>query len=166
MLTGALRGTAYHRVMELIDFNETCVKEAIERFVNEGYMTQKQAECIDAKKIEKFLKSPVAERLRNAKRVWREASFTVMIDARDVFDNGENEKICVQGTIDCLFEDSTGKLVMLDYKTDFYEYPQTIADRYKKQLELYEVAVFKRFLKGCDEKCLYLFHKGDCIEVI
>ena len=165
-LTGALRGTAYHRVMELIDFNETDVKGAIERFINEGFMTKQQADSIDAKKIEKFLKSSVAERLRNAKKVWREASFTVTIDARDVFDNGENEKICVQGTIDCLFEDSDGKLVMLDYKTDFYEEPETIANRYKKQLELYEVAVFKRFLKGCDEKCLYLFHKGDCVEVI
>ncbi len=165
-LTGALRGTAYHRVMELIDFNETDVGGAIERFVNEGFMTKQQAECIEAKRIEKFLASPVAERLRNAKKVWREASFTITIDARDVFDNGENEKICVQGTIDCLFEDSTGRLVLLDYKTDFYDEPQTIANRYKKQLELYEVAVFKRFLKGCDEKCLYLFHKGDCVEVI
>lgn len=160
------RGTAYHRVMELIALDETDVKKALENFVEEGFMTKKQAGCIDAEKIEKFLRSPLAKRMSRAKRIWREASFTVMIDARDVFENGENEEICVQGTIDCLFEEEDGGLVLVDYKTDYYDEPEEIAEKYKKQLELYEVAVFKRFLKGCDEKILYLLHKGDAVNVI
>lgn len=164
-LTGALRGTAYHRVMELIDLNEKDVKGAIEGFVKNGFMTPLQAESIEHEKIERFIASHIAQRMRNAKKIWKEAAFTIEIDAKDVFENGENEKICVQGTIDCLFEDENGKLVLLDYKTDFYNDPLEIAKRYKKQLELYEAAVFKRFLRGCHEKCLYLFHKGDTIDV-
>lgn len=164
-LTGATRGTAFHRVMELIDLNEADVKNAIEGFVEKGFMTRMQADSIDVDKIEKFLKSPIAERMRKARRVWKEASFTIALDAKDVFENGEGEKICVQGTIDCLFEDEDGKIVLLDYKTDYYTDPEEIGKRYKKQLELYEIAVFNKFLQNCDEKCLYLFHKGDIINV-
>lgn len=164
-LTGANRGTAYHRVMELIDLNEKNVPEAIEKFVKNGFMNSAQAECVEAEKIEKFLKSPIAERMRNAKRVMREESFTIMIDAKDVFENGENEKICVQGTIDCLFEEDDGKIVLVDYKTDSYADPEEIVKRYKKQLELYEIAIFTRFGQNCDKKCLYMFQNGDIISV-
>lgn len=164
-LKGASRGTAYHRVMELIDLNEKDVQGALAAFCEKGFLTAEQAECIEAEKIERFLKSSVAERMRNAKRVMREESFTIMIDARDVFDNGENEKICVQGTIDCLFEEEDGKMVLLDYKTDAYDEPEEIVSRYKKQLELYEIAVFNRFGQNCEEKCLYMFQNGDIINV-
>ena len=164
-LQGASRGTAYHRVMELIDLNEKDVKAAIASFVEKGFMTPSQAECIEVEKIEKFLASSVAERMRKAKKVMREESFTIMIDARDVFENGENEKICVQGTIDCLFEEEDGNMVLLDYKTDKYKEPEEIINRYKKQLELYEVAVFNRYGQSCGEKCLYMFQNGDIINV-
>ncbi len=160
------RGTAYHRVLELINPNETCVKDALENFVQKGFMSREQADCIDVKKIEDFLKSPIAERMRKAKKVWKEASFTVEIDASAIFEASDGEKICMQGTIDCLIEEEDGKIILVDYKTDFYDDPEDIAKRYKKQLELYEIAVFKRFLKGCDEKYLYLLHKGDCVKVI
>lgn len=164
-LMGANRGTAYHRVMELIDLNETNVKRALESFVEKGFMTASQAECIECEKIEKFLSSPIADRMRKAKKLMREESFTIAIDARDVFDEGENEKICVQGTIDCLFEEENGKIILLDYKTDTYTDPNEIIKRYKKQLELYEVAIFSRFGQKCDEKCLYMFQDGDIIEI-
>lgn len=166
LLEPTARGTAYHRVLELINPDEKCVKDALERFVDNGFMTKEQADCIDVGKIEAFLASPIAKRIRNAKKVWKEASFTVEIDANEVFETSDNEKICMQGTIDCLIEEEDGKIVLIDYKTDFYENPDDIAKRYKKQLELYEVAVFKRFLKGCDEKYLYLLHKGDCVRVL
>ncbi len=164
-LKGASRGTAYHRVMELIDLNEKDVKAAVESFVDKGFLTREQAECIEIEKIERFLKSSVAERMRKAKRVMREESFTIMIDAKDVFENGENEKICVQGTIDCLFEEEDGNMVLLDYKTDSYKDPDEIVKRYKKQLELYEVAIFNRFGQNCSKKCLYMFQNGDIINL-
>lgn len=165
VLKGANRGTAYHRVMELIDLREKDVAGAIARFAEKGFLSTEQAECIECEKIEKFLASDVAEKMRNAKRIRREESFTIMIDARDVFENGENEKICVQGTIDCLIENEDGSFVLVDYKTDRYENPDDIVKRYKKQLELYEIAVFNRFGCNCDEKCLYMFQNGDIINV-
>ncbi|MBR5535029.1 MAG: helicase-exonuclease AddAB subunit AddA [Clostridia bacterium] len=162
---GAERGTAYHRVMELIDLNEKDVKGAVESFVERGFLTRVQAECIEIEKIEKFLASPVAERMRKARRIYKEESFTIMIDAKDVYKDGEGEKICVQGTVDCLFEEEDGSIVLLDYKTDKYTDEEEIIKRYKKQLELYEVAIFTRFGQNCAKKCLYMFLNGDIIEI-
>ncbi len=164
-LSGAKRGTAYHRVMELIDLNEKNVKKAIEGFVENGLMDKEEGECIDIKKVEAFLSSPLAEKMRNAKRIWKEESFTITIDAKDVFEEGGDEKICVQGTIDCFFEDCNSNLVLLDYKTDYYQDPEEIGKKYKKQLELYELAIFMKFSQKCNEKCLYLFHNDDIINV-
>lgn len=165
VLRGANRGTAYHRVMELIDVNEKDVDSAVKSFVEKGLMTAAQADCIDSGKINAFLSSPLGEAMRTAKKVWKEVSFTMSIGARDVFDEGESEEIMVQGTIDCLIETGEGKLILLDYKTDFYKEPEEIGAKYKKQLDLYELAVFRRFCRKCDEKYLYLFHNDDIISV-
>ena len=162
-LTGNRRGTAFHRIMELIDLNETDVKGAIDSFVKNGLISRIEADSVECEKVEAFLNSPICERMRKAKRLWKEESFTIEIDARDVFQDAGNEKICVQGTIDCFFEEENGNIVLLDYKTDVYDEPEEVGAKYKKQLELYEVAIFTRFLKKCNEKCLYLFHKDDII---
>lgn len=164
-LTGAARGTAYHRVMELIDLNETDVEGALKRFEEKGLLTKEESSCVDCGKIRAFLSSPIGDMMRSARYVKREEPFTISANAGDVLENGGNEKICIQGTIDCFFETKDGHLVLLDYKTDFYTDAEQIRLRYKKQLELYEIAVFMKFSKKCDKKYLYLFHGDDIIEV-
>ena len=165
LLKGAARGTIYHKVMEVIPPETDDTEAFLASLVKDEVLSEKEACCVDIKKIDAFLKSPIGEMMRHAKRVWKEEAFTMSIDARSVFPEGKDEKIMVQGTIDCLIESEDGKLVLLDYKTDIYENPEEIASRYKKQLELYELAVFEAFGKMCDKKYLYLFFKDDIIEV-
>jgi ATP-dependent helicase/nuclease subunit A len=52
------------------------------------------------------------------------------------------ETVLVQGVIDCLFQDAGG-MVLVDYKTDRLqnEDPAALADRHRKQLQLYAQAV-------------------------
>src|SRR5699024_7639339 len=49
-LTGASRGSAYHKLLELLDFTvdygEEELKEAVERFRAEGKLSDEMAECI------------------------------------------------------------------------------------------------------------------------
>ncbi len=164
-LYGNLRGTAFHKVMENLDLCEKNVSAMLERMVEGGSLSALEKDSIDKEKIERFLASPLADMMRDAKRIWKEEAFTFSMDAKDIYPNGADEKILVQGTIDCLFEDNGGRLFLVDYKTDFYLDAKEIGERYKKQLELYELAVFKKFLKKCDKKYLYLFHNDDIIEV-
>ncbi len=163
-LQGAARGTAYHRVLELIDLNEKDVKAAIANMAERNLIDIDEAEAVDEKKIEAFLKSPIADMMRNASKVMREVPFTMMLDSKDIFES-DGEKVMVQGIIDCLIENADGSLVLLDYKTDRYGEPREIGEKYKKQLELYETAVFMKFSQKCDKKYLYLFYKDDIIEL-
>lgn len=164
-LYGSARGTAYHRALELLSPEETDVKAAVERFREKGLMTDEEAECIEPESIRKFLASPIAEMMRGAKYIMREMPFTVTVNASDVFEDGGSEKICVQGKIDCFFETKDGELVLLDFKTDRYSDTEEMKIKYKKQLDLYEMAVYMKFLQKCDKKYLYLFHNNDIIEM-
>ena len=75
------------------------------------------------------------------------------------------EEVAVQGIIDCLFEEEDGGLVLVDYKTDSYDDPLQVARRYEKQIYYYTKAIKIKFSDKKIQKYLYLFHKGDIIEM-
>ena len=56
---GATKGTAYHKVMELLDFSKIytmdLLRENIENLKNEGYLDAGTAGCIQKKKLWSFL---------------------------------------------------------------------------------------------------------------
>lgn len=164
-LSGASRGTAYHRVLELIDLNEKDVNDAIARMRRSGLISDEEAECVKTADIEAFLASPLAEMMRNAKKIYRETSFTMPASAKAIFNSGGNEIVMVQGTIDLFFETKKRQIILVDFKTDVYNSPEEVAKKYKKQLELYELAIFMRFSQKCEKKYLYLFHKNDIISI-
>ena len=164
-LTGAARGTAYHRVLELIDPNETDVAGAIKRFTAASLLEPEAAECVDISDIEAFLSSPLGDMMRKAKNIYREVSFTMPLAASDIFGDDKDETVCVQGTIDCFFEMPDGDIILVDFKTDYYDDPNDLIKKYKKQLDLYESAIFMKFSHKCAKKFLYLFHNNDIISV-
>ena len=69
-LTGSDRGTAYHRLLECLDYRRaysiTELMAQTEELIAEGKMTKEAAECIYFKSILAFAKSPVGMRMRNA----------------------------------------------------------------------------------------------------
>jgi len=78
----------------------------------------------------------------------------------------ENEKIRLQGIIDCYFEEEDG-LVLIDYKTDYVgeDGVEPIKDRYKIQLKYYEDALVKITGKKVKEKYLYLFYNEEVVKL-
>ena len=100
-----------------------------------------------------------------AKKLNRESPFVISIPAAEIEPSlPENETICVQGVIDCWFEEKD-RVVLVDYKTDAYENPSEIAEKYKKQLSYYERALQSKFNNKLIEKYLYLLHKDDIISI-
>ena len=69
-----------------------------------------------------------------------------------------DEKIRLQGIIDCFFEEEDG-IVLLDYKTDYVEEgnEDEIIERYRSQLKYYKDALEKITGKRVKESYLYLF---------
>ena len=69
-----------------------------------------------------------------------------------------DEKIRLQGIMDCFFEEEDG-IVLLDYKTDYVEEGKVdeIIERYRAQLKYYKDALEKITEKRVKESYLYLF---------
>ena len=173
-LKGAGRGSAYHRFMELHDFTGesdfNTVKEELDKFVQEGFMTSDMAECIYIKDILNFLKSESGLRMSAAAKsngLKKEQPFIMSVDAGTVYDEmkGLGESVLVQGVIDVCFEENE-EIVVLDYKTDNVQCMDELRERYHAQLDLYGQAVEKLTGKPVKEKIIYSFKLNDTIKFI
>lgn len=163
-LSGAYRGTAYHRVMELLDFSvpyqEKRLKETLKNYVEAGKMSREMSDCIHVHDLLGFLNSKLGERMREAaakQRLWREQPFVLGVDAKDIDPQGkEEDMILVQGIIDVYFEEADG-LVLLDYKTDQIYQADILSEKYRAQLDYYARALEQITKKRVKEKIIYSF---------
>lgn len=172
-LFGAKRGTAYHRVFELLDMTKEKytyddIKSMLDDFVKTGAMSNAEADCIYIKDIIKFTESKLFSRMRQAHirgELFREKKFLLTIPVNEIKEDTKSEEpMIIQGIIDvCFIED--GKYVIADYKTDRVTKLQDLVDRYKIQLECYEIAI--KQISGFDvsEKIIYSVTLGDEISL-
>ncbi len=169
-LSGASRGTAYHRVLELLDFTKeydvTALQKAIANMVEKELLTEEMAECVEADHILKFLDSTIGQRVQSASRRGQfhtEQPF-VLADDKYVKEGTSEAMTLVQGIIDVYFEED-GELVVLDYKTDRVPCLDELKRRYQVQLDYYAKALLQLTGKQVKEKVIYSFALEAEIEV-
>lgn len=161
-LTGAARGTVYHKVFEKITLGaihgQEDVEAELERMVQKGFLSMEEKKVVKTKEIFNFTQSPIAARMSLAEqnhRIWREQPFVIGLPACEVKKEWKSEElILVQGIIDAYFEETDG-LVLLDYKTDHIKKAEDLANRYREQLYYYAKALEQITGKRVKEKILY-----------
>ena len=167
-LTGAERGTAYHRVMELVDFSKAPFtygewESVLTEMTASGRLSERQKDCIYIKKMQEFMQSDIAKRMKTAAKagnLHKEQSFFLGVPANIVKpEYPAEEMMLVQGIIDVYFEEADG-LVLVDYKTDFVQTGQELADRYKIQMQYYTRALEQALGKKVKDIILYSFALG------
>ncbi len=160
---GAVRGSAYHRVLELIDLpamtKEEDVRQWIRQACGEGRIAEDAANMVKAEKIWRFLQSPMGKRMRLAQkegRLHREQQFVMGIPARDMGLGKSPELVLIQGIIDAWMEDDDG-LVLVDYKTDRIGKGQEelLVKRYQVQLDYYKRALEQMVKRPVKEMVIY-----------
>lgn len=168
-MKGAERGTAYHRVLELVDFSNPPGsfaewKQVIAQMVASRKLTDRQADCIYIQKMQDFMHSDIAKRMTNAAKrgnLHKEQSFFLGVPANGVDpDFPEEETMLVQGIIDAYFEES-GELVLVDYKTDRVQNGGELVERYRVQMEYYTKALEQALGKNVKEVILYSLALGE-----
>lgn len=140
--TGTEIGTAYHRYLELCDFDIKTAKDiekAIENFVLNGKISPEQAKLLDGKNLSEILSMPVFGNLKGTQ--YREQEFLCQLPANQILDTAANDEILLQGAIDLLVETQDGYLIV-DYKYS-HKSDKELIDAYSKQLELYRKVVGK-----------------------
>lgn len=160
------RGSAYHKVMELLDFTDKDIKSQINNMVAKGLISETWAQAVPVYKIEKFMASKLAERMAQAQKngsLKREQPFVMAIEANRVKDSYPNdEKVLLQGIIDAFFIEDD-KIILVDYKTDVINTPQELFDRYRVQVMYYCEALSKAYGLQVTESILYSFCLGCCV---
>ena len=162
---GAARGTAYHRVMECLDYAEADTEEQLraqlKRLLESRKMTEQEAECIRIRDIRRFVESGLGQRMKKAamkKHLYREQPFVIQRSASMLDDGWKNETVLVQGIIDAYFMEGD-EIVLVDYKTDRVKrgQEQKLIDLYHVQLEDYARALERMTGKRVKEKIIYSF---------
>lgn len=180
-LSGTDRGSAYHRVMELLGL-ETLLRireeaekgtekelllQELERqmdlFVQEKKLTPLYRGAVRAEKLAVFLQSDLAVRMGRAAaegKLFREQPFVLGIPANRLDPAvPEGETVLIQGIIDAFFEED-GRLVVVDYKTDLVLEGQELIRRYQVQLDYYKEALNRITGKEVSQKIIYSFALG------
>ena len=178
-MTAAERGTAVHRAMQLVNLDAVralhgrelagAVAGQLNAAEKKRRLLPAQREAVSASAIARFLENSLGVRLRSAETVRREWPFNVLLRADEALTAEEagrygTEEILVQGTIDCCFLEG-GKWVLLDYKTDRADDPDALREYYRKQLNVYALALERITGVPVAEKYLYLLSKGLALEV-
>ena len=169
-LTGASRGSAYHRVMELLDFTEEYTQESLSQAVRSmeesGRIAPDMARCVRPGDILRFTRCESGRRMREAAgrgQLFREQPFVIGVDMAEVYPDSageEEDKILVQGIIDAWFQEEDG-LVVLDYKTDQVKTADQLVEKYHAQLDYYARALEQLLGRPVREKIIYSFTLGE-----
>ena len=193
-LTGAERGTAYHRIMEILDDkiygNVELMKSASEiRSTGQsgqidpvsgaiykwmcdtalaGMLPDEYKKCVWSPDITTFLGSSLGQRMGEAFRrgeLKREKPFMMGISAAEL-DNKfpQEEMVLIQGIIDAWFIEE-GEIVLLDYKTDKVKEADELVKRYSIQLDLYKRALEAATGMNVKEVYIYSFALGMVIKM-
>ena len=176
-LSGASRGTAYHKFLELLDFGKSYTISQLyaeaAKFCEEGKLKPEMMESIYYKDILGLLESPLGLRLRKAAQsgcLKKEQPFVLGVSADTIYpellerQEEEEELLIVQGIIDVYFEEPDG-IVVVDYKTDRAASREELAERYEKQLRYYGEVLERLTGKRVKEKIIYSFAQKEEVRV-
>jgi ATP-dependent helicase/nuclease subunit A len=165
---GARRGTAFHRILELMDYSrrdefigeggDAAVGDWIASLVTSDRISEEDAALVSIPRVRRFLRSALAARMGAADRegrLYREQPFVLGLSA-DRLDRHfpEDEMVTVQGIIDAFFIED-GAITLVDYKTDRVRTGQELTLRYSAQLALYAEALEKAFSLPVRERIIY-----------
>lgn len=173
-LTGALRGSAYHRVMEVLSFKDLCGKggqdleslltRQIEALVTSGKLTREEADTAQISQVAAMVQSPLGQRMARADRegqLYREQPFVLGVKASEIRDDWpEEETVYVQGIIDAFFFEGAAA-VLMDYKTDSVRDAGDLVRRYRVQLDQYANAISRVTGRTVKEKAIWSFTLGE-----
>lgn len=160
-ISSTARGSAYHKVLELVSLEEHVqIEEELLKLQETGKLTKEYADAVSQKKIRGFLESSLAKRMKEAQKrntLFKEQPFVLGVEANTIKETfPEEEMILVQGVIDVYFVEDE-EIVVADYKTDRVATKEELILRYQTQLDYYATALEQLTGRKVKEKIIYSF---------
>ena len=155
-VTGAKIGSATHELMQRIDLSQQPTLASLTETLKQVQTSPAVRDKINLAKILAFFNTELGQEiLANTSHLYREQPFSMLKR-----DQKSQEDFVVRGILDgyLLFED---RIVLFDYKTDRYDEPSQLIDRYRGQLALYGEALSRAYSIENIEKYLILLGKDE-----
>lgn len=155
-VTGAEIGSATHELMQRIDLSQQQTLASLTETLKQVQTGPAVREKINLSKILSFFETPLGQEiLANTDHLYREQPFSMLKK-----DQKSQEDFVVRGILDgyLLYKD---RIVLFDYKTDRYDEPSQLIDRYRGQLALYGEALSRAYSIENIEKYLILLGKDE-----
>lgn len=175
---GIQYGTAVHKIMELLSFSKDLRVQDIkeeqagkrlyallckerEQWEAEERVTKEELLCVSTSKIMGFFQSNLSQRMIDANErneLFKEQPFVLGIPANRLKESyPASETVLIQGVIDVFFYEK-GEIVLADYKTDKVQCAQELIDRYRTQIDYYQMALEQITGRQVKECWLYSFY--------
>lgn len=164
---GAARGTAYHRVLELLDFTEEydakSLKEAIESFREQGKITEETGKMIRVKDFISFFDTSARKRMAESARrgkLYKSSHLFWEFRRQNCMNRRPKNGFWCRELLTYILKKKTD-IVVLDYKTDRVSLTKKrLVDKYHAQLDYYAKALEQLTEKKVKEKLIYSFTLG------
>lgn len=159
-VTGAEIGSATHELMQRIDLIQQPTLASLTETLKQVQTSPAVRDKINLSKILAFFDTALGQEiLANTSHLYREQPFSMLKKDQKI-----KEDFVVRGILDgyLLYED---RIVLFDYKTDRYDEPSQLIDRYRGQLALYVEALSRAYSIENIEKYLILLGK-DQVQVV
>ena len=155
-VTGAEIGSATHELMQRMDLSQQPTLASLTETLKQVQTSPSVRDKINLSKILAFFDTPLGQEiLANTNHLYREQPFSMLKK-----DQKSQEDFVVRGILDgyLLYEN---RIVLFDYKTDRYDEPSQLIDRYRGQLALYGEALSRAYSIENIEKYLILLGKDE-----
>ena len=161
-LTAAQKGTLMHLCVQKLDEKKDYSLEGLREFVQDlkerNIISEIEAKSVNINMLYNYTKSKLWQELKNAKEIHKEEPFYINIPANTIYDEAEShEKILVQGIIDLYYINQEGKLILIDFKTDYVPNGDVskLEEKYRVQLDLYKQALENATGKKVDKAMIW-----------
>lgn len=155
-VTGAEIGSATHELMQRMDLSQQPTLDSLKDTLHQVQTSPAVRDKINLSKILAFFDTPLGQEiLANTDYLYREQPFSMLKR-----DQKSQEDFVVRGILDgyLLYKN---RIVLFDYKTDRYDQPNQLIDRYRSQLALYGEALSRAYSIENIEKYLILLGKDE-----
>ncbi len=155
-VTGSEIGSATHELMQRIDLSQQPTLASLTETLKQVQTSPAVRDKINLSKILAFFDTSLGQEiLANTSHLYREQPFSMLKK-----DQKSQEDFVVRGILDgyLLYKD---RIVLFDYKTDRYDEPSQLIDRYRGQLALYGEALSRAYSIQNIEKYLILLGKDE-----
>ena len=155
-------GTLYHKIMEKIDFESPLEREYFDKILSDINLSDEYKKKVNFEKI-----STCENNLKKLGKliIARELPFISFLPYNQLFGEGTDKKILVQGVADMLLSDGN-KTFLVDYKTTKASRPEQLVEKYKVQLMLYKICLEHALNQKIDGAYIYSFSLDRLIKVL